>query len=780
MSTRMSKTLFISFCMMVVLLTPVSGAGSQDLLDREESKKRPLSSPADNDERRTKRRKMEDRPGDSNISRGDASSSAILKESNPSSTNDEFLQREIIINKIYEELEIPDQYLVLALDKLFPNLENFSELSSKEMWVLLRVWNKRKTLVPSNFTEEIICRSQAQDPLAQFVLANMHEHGSGVPKTQAAAIEWYVKAARQGNAQAQYRIGWACFNYDRSEENRATTAVKWFTRAAGQGHLNAQNILGHMYQQGKKVEKDEVKAVEWLSKAAEGGHPCGQYSLGMMYLFSKMVKKDVNKAVEWFTKAAEQGYLNAQNILGYMYQRGEKVEKDEVKAVEWLSKAAEGGHARAQYSLGMMYLFSEMVKKDVNKAVEWFTKAAEQGEINAQHCLGCLYHKGDGIDQDEAKGIEWLRIAAKRGHSRAQNSVGIIYLYGKGKKKNGAKALEWFLKSSKGGNPRAQYNLGVVYWYGKGVDKDEKRAIEWYTKAGEQGNTDAHYMLGKIYYEGRSVEKDEIKGIKWFIKGAAQGHKNSQTYLKNIFKIDLLDREPPSSLNAQTNQQIIELRQKLEDLKALYLFHSAKAHTSSFEDSLGKNLYLSQFCADISSSLEDYITVLESIYIPGFLISSIVPRQENLLHLCQYIGDNSQPFVCWEKHESLEQIQKSQLQKNIQQLNQRNSTALELLNLYSEESRKLEVLLKTAKILNGDVFNYLSPFFKSYTSSNGDITINIEQFKRVKDYLGELSDFLINHTEYTEDLNRVIFQLLLETTDYRNHLFKETYPWFFE
>jgi TPR repeat protein len=48
-------------------------------------------------------------------------------------------------------------------------------------------------------------------------------------------------------------------------------AVRWYLEAAGQGHAQAQFNLGLMYSKGDEIELDYKEAVKWYNKAAEQG-----------------------------------------------------------------------------------------------------------------------------------------------------------------------------------------------------------------------------------------------------------------------------------------------------------------------------------------------------------------------------------------------------------------------------------------------------------------------------------------------------------------------------
>ena len=130
-----------------------------------------------------------------------------------------------------------------------------------------------------------------------------------------------------------------------------TEAVKFFIQAAEQGNADAQFNLGVCYEKGYGVPQDYNKAVEWYRKAAEQGHAIAQCSLGYCYDEGYGVPQDYNKAVEWYRKAAEQGDAIAQCNLGYCYYNGYGVTQDYNKAVEWYRKAARQGETTAQETL---------------------------------------------------------------------------------------------------------------------------------------------------------------------------------------------------------------------------------------------------------------------------------------------------------------------------------------------------------------------------------------------------------------------------------------------
>ncbi|KAF9096342.1 hypothetical protein BGX23_011521 [Mortierella sp. AD031] len=58
-----------------------------------------------------------------------------------------------------------------------------------------------------------------------------------------------------------------------------SAAAEWYLKAASQGHADSQSRLGHMYSMGHGVPHDHAKARRWFIKAAKQGNAQGQYSL---------------------------------------------------------------------------------------------------------------------------------------------------------------------------------------------------------------------------------------------------------------------------------------------------------------------------------------------------------------------------------------------------------------------------------------------------------------------------------------------------------------------
>lgn len=75
--------------------------------------------------------------------------------------------------------------------------------------------------------------------------ARTHEHGEGVKRDPAKAVQLYCEAARIGDAESQYSLGWMYAN-GRGLPRDDATAAYFFSMAAKQGHPQAERMLGQV------------------------------------------------------------------------------------------------------------------------------------------------------------------------------------------------------------------------------------------------------------------------------------------------------------------------------------------------------------------------------------------------------------------------------------------------------------------------------------------------------------------------------------------------------
>ena len=95
----------------------------------------------------------------------------------------------------------------------------------------------------------------------------------------------------------------------------AQQAAASFEQAAKQGNADAQYQLGFMYETGQGVEQDYRRAAQWYEKAAAQGHAQAQYQLGCLYREGLGVEENDEEAEKWWQRAAAQGVAQAHRQL---------------------------------------------------------------------------------------------------------------------------------------------------------------------------------------------------------------------------------------------------------------------------------------------------------------------------------------------------------------------------------------------------------------------------------------------------------------------------------
>jgi TPR repeat protein len=166
--------------------------------------------------------------------------------------------------------------------------------------------------------------------------------------------------------------------FDAYQNKDYATALKEWKLLAEQGDAGAQYSLGWMYDNGLGIFQYYKAAVKWYRLAAEQGDVRAQYNLGLKYDNGLGVIQDYKAAVKWYGLAAEQGYAVAQSNLGWMYNNGQGVIQNYTRAYMWYSISA---------SLG----FEDAVKNRDIIAKEMTPLQIEKAKMLARECVAKNY-----------------------------------------------------------------------------------------------------------------------------------------------------------------------------------------------------------------------------------------------------------------------------------------------------------------------------------------------------------------------------------------------------
>jgi len=228
---------------------------------------------------------------------------------------------------------------------------------------------------------------------AQFDVGAMYQNGRGVSPDRNKAIEWYNKAAAQGEEKAVSRLKLLQANEERFGKELAS---------AGNGDKESQYKLGNMYTEGIGTDIDLMKAAETFERSASQGYAKAEYKLGLIYYEGTGVKANSKTAYKWFKQAADKDYAAAQYYLGKMYASGNGVKRNYTTSLEWYKKALEGGFNQAR---------SEMI--DVSEKLKMPAKAAAApAKKAASRKSAAVANRATKASSKKTFGIEDLMVAA--------------------------------------------------------------------------------------------------------------------------------------------------------------------------------------------------------------------------------------------------------------------------------------------------------------------------------------------------------------------------------
>ncbi|MBT9557444.1 MAG: SEL1-like repeat protein, partial [Myxococcales bacterium] len=198
--------------------------------------------------------------------------------------------------------------------------------------------------------------------------------------------EWRAAAAL-GHGGAIFNIGFA-YEHGRGVAKNVAEAIEWYKRAVKAGHLKAMFTLASHLREGVPeacVAPNLAEAMRLMRKAAEGGHVEATFAIGK---WLGEDNKDDPEQLVWLRRAIEMGSANALALMGFCYKNGMGgLEKNAPTAILWYLKAAELGNAVAMFNLGASFYNGDGVAMNLVKAAEWLERASMAGHEDAPAAL---------------------------------------------------------------------------------------------------------------------------------------------------------------------------------------------------------------------------------------------------------------------------------------------------------------------------------------------------------------------------------------------------------
>ncbi len=176
--------------------------------------------------------------------------------------------------------------------------------------------------------------------LAAICLVSARPGAADMPApvvTYGDAMRWYGQAARAGDPQAQFYLGYI---HDRGLRgaNSLSEALGWYRKAAAQGEVRAQFRLGLLFDSDPRLPRDPDEAQNWYEAAAAQGHAEAHFNLARL-----VEAEDAARAADLYTLAAEAGIGQAAFNLALLRINGPEEVYDPAEAWRWTLRAQDLG-----------------------------------------------------------------------------------------------------------------------------------------------------------------------------------------------------------------------------------------------------------------------------------------------------------------------------------------------------------------------------------------------------------------------------------------------------
>ena len=132
---------------------------------------------------------------------------------------------------------------------------------------------------------------------AEYLLGQLYENGDGVAQDFEQSRYFFGKAADQGYAPAQYKLGKLLINSEFDDPQMDTTS-------------------------DQELQKKITRGVTLLRKSANSGYAPSQYEMGLLALNGNMTEKNPREAFSYLKKAADQGVAAAAYMTATCYASG--------------------------------------------------------------------------------------------------------------------------------------------------------------------------------------------------------------------------------------------------------------------------------------------------------------------------------------------------------------------------------------------------------------------------------------------------------------------------
>ena len=253
-------------------------------------------------------------------------------------------------------------------------------------WDFLSIQDRRREDFPSEETFRQFIRdniSQCEDWFWKAFRGGMYLAGNNLFNYYRKGDEGFIDPQPEKMAavyQTGAEMGYAVHQYfhaqNLEEAGKLAEAVEWYRKAAENGQLGLWYKMGRFYEDGEAVPQDLVQSVYYYERSAAEGEVGGINSMGVACYSGRGVPQDRAKAFEYFRRAYEELDNDyGVDFLARCYLEGWGTPPDYGKAyaLAWKYK----GEPLCQYILGRIYCEGLGMPEDIAKGAGFLKRAAD-------------------------------------------------------------------------------------------------------------------------------------------------------------------------------------------------------------------------------------------------------------------------------------------------------------------------------------------------------------------------------------------------------------------
>ncbi|MFH1377804.1 MAG: protein kinase [Planctomycetota bacterium] len=384
-----------------------------------------------------------------------------------------------------------------------------------------------------------LTRASESNATAQYWLGICRINGTGIGQNINTGRELVMSAANANEPDALATVGGYHRTGDFPGERRPVNhivALEFYAKAAAQGNVEAAVIAGEYYYDGTQVAKDSAKARAYFETASATGNTRALYRYAVCLLEGTGGPADTAGGIRFLFRAADSGETLAEAHLGGLYANGRFVERDAAKALTYLSRASSKDEPNGVYQLGLLYLNGNGIAADIQRATELLTRASDLGQMDAAYALGEIYHTGRLGPVNVAAAAKQFYRAAAKGHPAAQRMMGDYSLNGTGVRKNDASAAKWYSMSAAGGDATAMSHYGDCLRDGRGIARNMKAAFDQYKKSADLSDPDGRVNYGLCLENGTETAQNKSAAFKQYQLASSTGHPLATYHLGRCYR----------------------------------------------------------------------------------------------------------------------------------------------------------------------------------------------------------------------------------------------------